>query len=149
MLGVMLEGQDDWFYTVHMGWWDDLEEPFAYQWERLNQGLADKRLSARVWMMGDFNAPSDIRGESYDCIDRSGWYDTYAAADERDDGITVPGIIDGWRDKLPAGASGMRLDYIWCSREPQISYSSVIFNGKNEPIVSDHFGILIETKGEI
>ena len=84
--------------------------------------------------------------ESYHLIASSGWTDTYRVAERKDSGITVPGVIDGWRDKLPADAEGMRLDYIWCSRRAEISSSRVVFNGTNEPIVSDHFGVLIETK---
>ena len=36
VLGVQLEGLDDWFYTVHMGWWDDAEDGFFDQWKKLN-----------------------------------------------------------------------------------------------------------------
>ena len=99
-----------------------------------------------MWLLGDFNAPAGVQGESYDCIRYSGWQDTYLLAAQKDDGLTVEGVIDGWRDQLAPSVKGMRIDYIWCSRSPKISYSYILFNGKREPVVSDHFGILIETE---
>ena len=42
--------------------------------------------------------------------------------------------------------AGMRLGYIWCSESRQVVRSQVIFNGENQHIISDHFGVLIETK---
>ena len=145
VLGVRLEGLEDWFYTVHMGWWDDAEEPFLHQWKVLNSCLASKRICGPVWLMGDFNAPDCANGESYDTIRKSGWQDTYLLAEHRDRGITVPGIIDGWENRVKDPA-GMRLDYIWCSESRQVASSRVIFNGENQNIISDHFGVLIETK---
>lgn len=148
ILGVQLDGLDDWFYSVHMGWWQDKEEPFCDQWNVLNCNIAAKKLCGPVWLLGDFNAPAAVRGESYDRILASGWQDTFLLAQQHDCGYTVPGVIDGWRDKLsdPA-AEGMRIDYIFCSRPQDIRTSKVICNGTNYPVVSDHFGIIIETKG--
>lgn len=39
---------------------------------------------------------------------------------------------------------GMRIDYIWTSRKVPVRSSRVIFNGSYEPIVSDHYGIIVE-----
>lgn len=115
-----------WAYTVHMGWWDDEEEPFKTQWEQVEKGLKAGRAgegvktspragriatgpgpgpeakagSHLVWLMGDFNSPAQVRGEGYDLIAGWGWKDTYHLAEEKDSGITVEGVIDGWRDKL-------------------------------------------------
>ena len=147
VLGVQVEGSDDWFYTVHMGWWDDELERFLDQWKKLNCCIAGKRMCGSVWLLGDFNAPDVIPDESYAHIVAGGWVDTYQAAQAKDSGITVPGVIDGWREKLAGKeVDGMRLDYIWCSRKRPILSSRVMFNGEKEPIVSDHFGVLIEVK---
>lgn len=147
VLGVQVEGMDDWFYTIHMGWWDDAEEPFLEQWERLTQRISHKRKQATVWLMGDFNAPDIVPGQSYEHILHCSWVDTYQVAAEKDFGITVPDVIDGWRDKLnDIKRTGMRLDYIWCSRNVCVRSFRVIFNGSNRPVVSDHFGVLINTK---
>lgn len=143
VLGVRPEASRDWFYTVHMGWWGDKEEPFDKQWNSLEQQLARKEHSGLVWLLGDFNAPAETRGEGYDCIRRSGWQDTYLLAVEKDCGKTVAGAIDGWKDRLN-GRDGIRIDYIWCSQPQPISRSHTIFNGRETPVVSDHFGLLIE-----
>lgn len=146
VLGVRLEGMDDWFYSVHMGWWNDPAEPFLHQWTVLNSCIASKRICDPVWLMGDFNAPTCFRGESYDTVSASGWYDTFTLAEVSDEGITVPGVIDGWHKRMKDGKSyGMRLDQIWCSQKKPIRSSSVLFNGINGAIVSDHFAVMIES----
>ncbi len=146
VLGVQVEGLEDWFYTVHMSRWDDEMEPFLDQWRILNCCLASKRLCGQVWLMGDFNAPDTIPGQGYEVMVACGWLDTYRIAQRQDQGLTVPGIIDGW-PVTPESAppEGMRLDYIWCSRKEEILDSRVIFNGSFEKVVSDHFGLLIQT----
>lgn len=147
VLGVQVEEISDWFYTVHMGWWDDPEERFVDQWRMLNCCIAAKRMCGNIWLLGDFNAPDTVHGQSYEHVVASGWYDTFQLARFKDCGITVPGAIDGWREQRKGKRSdGMRLDYIWCSRKKEILSSRVMYNGQKEQIVSDHFGVLIETK---
>lgn len=140
-LGVRLEGMPDWFYSVHTGWWKD---GFPEQWSALEQGAAGKREEGPVWLLGDFNAPAHVRGESYDLVASSGWLDTYGLAREKDGGVTVQGPIDGW----PGQREGLRIDYIWCSEELPVVRSQVVFDGTNGPVVSDHFGVLVETREE-
>ena len=62
----------------------------------------------------------------------------------------MQGVIDGWRELLKEDTipDGMRIDHIWVSEAVPVNWCSVVFNGKHEPVVSDHFGILMETKGE-
>lgn len=147
VMGVRLEGMDDWFYSVHMGWWNDPVEPFLHQWKVLNSCIASKRICDPVWLMGDFNAPTCFQGESYDTVSASGWFDTYILAGEKDDGITVPGVIDGWHRRMAESKSyGMRLDQIWCSHKKEILSSRVLFNGFPDEPVSDHFAVMIEIK---
>ncbi len=132
-----------WFYSVHLGWWDDPEEPFNEQW-----ASADAHMTSRgsVFLMGDFNSPAETRDEGYDLVLRSGWLDTYTLARDRDSGITVGGRIAGWTHrKLPA--KGARVDHIFCNRPCQVVSSRVIFNGENHPVVSDHFGVMVEVEG--
>lgn len=145
VLGIQVAGMVDWFYTVHMGWWTDEQEPFLAQWKVLNAFLTTKPRNAPVWLMGDFNSPAEVRGEGYDKIAGTGWYDTFQTAEQRDSGITVPGVIDGWENKLTDTAiTGMRIDHIWCSLPERITSSTVVFNGVRHPVVSDHFGVMIE-----
>lgn len=141
ILGIRPESCGEWFYSVHLGWWDDAEEPFQEQWDRVSSHLLRHE---HVWLMGDFNSPAEVRGEGYDLILRSCWHDSYILAEQKDRGITVGSVIDGWRDKL-AGTTGMRIDQIWSSHQAEVQYSRVVCNGIHSPIVSDHYGVMIET----
>ena len=146
-LGIRPKGSDNWYYTVHMGWWSDPDEPFQAQWQKLAYHLQSRKETGTVWLMGDFNSPAEVRAQGYDCICRSGWYDTWALAEEKDNGITVDGVIDGWRELLKEDAknvTGMRIDHIWCSSQANVQRSRVIFNGTQEPVIYDQFGVLIE-----
>ena len=141
IIGIRTEAApDEWFFSVHYGWWDDLDEPFQNQWQKTAEYM--KKYS-RVWLMGDFNSPAEVRNEGYDMINGGGWYDSYTLARTRDNGITVGKVIDGWRDKV-SGTDGMRIDQIWCSQKAEIASSEVIFNGANKPVVSDHYGVVAE-----
>ena len=66
-----------------------------------------------------------------------GLYDTYNAAIEKDSGITVGGNIDGWSKSK----EDKRIDYIFSNKEIKVLSSKAIFNGKNHPVVSDHYGL--------
>lgn len=133
----------DWFYTLHMGWWEDEEEPFSAQWQRLESALATKKRNGRVWLLGDFNSPAGVRGEGYDLVARSGWRDTYRLAEERQGSATVEGPIDGWRGR--ASTYDLRIDQIWCSQPVPVRSAQVVFDGGRWPVISDHFGVLVET----
>ena len=146
VLGMQVEGLTDWFYTVHMGWWADEEEPFLVHWKILSLFVRTKPRWAPVWLMGDFNSPAEIRGEGYDYIEDAGWYDTYTRAAMRTGSVTVPGVIDGWRGPEARKARcGMRIDQVWCSMPLGIASSRVVFDGTDHPVVSDHYGVLVET----
>ena len=142
------------FCDVHMGWWNDPEENFRGQMERLEETLREKGLcgtapageakdteNADVFLLGDFNSPAEIRGEGHDMLLNLDWHDTYEAAEKKDSGITVPGNIDGWRD---GQHDGMRLDYIWSRKPCRVPSSEVVLNGLNGPVISDHFGVLAD-----
>ena len=73
VLGAQLEGFPAWFYSVHMGWWQDEQEPFSQQWAKLEQHLSAHRKGAPVWLLGDFNSPAEVRGQVYDMIADAGW----------------------------------------------------------------------------
>lgn len=137
LLGIRTaELPDEWFFSVHYGRWGDTDEPFRHQWIRTAEHMT--RYDC-VWLMGDFNAPAEIRGESYDLIKRSYWHDSYELAQLKDNGETVSGAIDGWSD---AGC-GMRIDQIWCNKQVVITSSEVVMNGEKHPVVSDHYGVMV------
>lgn len=43
----------------------------------------------------------------------------------------------------------MRLDQIWCNKKIQVKSSKTVFNGKDYPVVSDHYGVLIDYERNI
>lgn len=138
-----------WFHNIHMGWWDDAEDPFKAQWDMTCSKLSGVMKAAEYhFMMGDFNSPSGIRGEGYDYVKASGWFDTWMLAQKKDDGITVGKVIDGWRERMDEteALKGVRLDYIWVNKELKVKSSKVICNTQNYPAVSDHYGVMIEVE---
>lgn len=135
---------NQWFYSVHYGWWNDSDDTFENQWKKTLMHIKNK---PNTWLMGDFNNPSKISGEGYDMMMKSGFYDSFTVALQKDSGITVNDIIDGWKDKITC-TDGMRIDYILSSFSAKIKRSQVIFNGKNYPVVSDHCGVIIECEEE-
>lgn len=146
-LGVQLEGLPDWFFSVHMGWWQDEGEGFPAQWRRLHAAASEKARHAPVWLLGDFNAPAHQRGEGYDLMAADGWHDTFHEAVRRSGCATVPSAIDGWRGvRSEAAAQGMRIDMIWHAAPGGIASSRVVFRGDTEAVVSDHYGVLVRTE---
>ena len=71
----------------------------------------------------------------------SGWQDAYVLAETKDEGITVGGNIDGWRE---GKVEAMRIDFVFSREMPAPRSSRVIFNGTFYPVISDHFGVLTE-----
>ncbi len=126
------------FYNLHMSRYDNKNEPFEKQWERLRQ---DFTAGSALVLMGDLNCPSEVREEGYDIIIADGFCDLYASAREKTGDITVPDAIDGWRDKN----EGKRIDFILTRPLPtgKICYRTVL-DGRSTPKISDHFGVLVE-----
>ena len=61
-------------------------------------------------------------------------------------GKNIPQVIDGWREadgRSKAAKNEKRLDYIFCNTQADVRTSNVICNGKNAPVVSDHYGVMI------
>ena len=123
-----------WFYSLHFNWENDKESPFETEWKSLIKATSQKK---STWLMGDFNITPSSKG--YQTIIKN-YMDTYIMAKDIDNGITVSGEIDGWEGKK----ENKRIDYIFTSKDMEIKSSKVIFNGKNEEIISDHFGIILE-----
>ena len=126
------------FCCVHMGRWDDPEESFKGQMERLDAILPNDH---QVFLLGDFNSPAGKPNEGWEMVRKLGWHDTYEAAKQKGDGITVPGVIDGWQDGAP---EGMRIDYIFSRMPVSVRSSFVLFDGKHGPLISDHYGLMAD-----
>ncbi len=139
VLGVRCEGSDEWFFNLHTGWWDDSDEPFCAQWVRLSALLP---CSNALWLMGDFNQPAEVRGEGYDLVRGSGFYDAYELAQKKLGEGTAAVGIDGWHGRaVPCDL--LRIDQIWTRRARQISSYRTLFDGVHYAKISDHFGVAI------
>ena len=94
-----------------------------------------------IFIMGDFNNRSDIKGEGYSLITGGNWYDLYAQAAEKDSGITSSSAIAGWFAKE---SEAIRIDYIFCNKKINVKSQKSIFNGTVGPVISDHYAVLAE-----
>ena len=139
-LGIQCKVNNEliWFFTVHMGWWNDQEEPFVNHWNAIQNRLKKKKET--IYLMGDFNSVDCVKNEGYDLITSQGWYDLYQTALNKDEGYTVQGKIDGWKDEKEC----KRIDYIFSNKNIKPKIHKTVFNGLDGPIVSDHFGIYVE-----
>ena len=129
----------EWTVSLHMSWW---EEGFLLEWNRLSASLRD---APSVWLMGDFNLPSWQMEREGDPLAREGYADAFSLAKRRDEEDTVLPYADGWRERS-AGADGLRIDGIRCRPARPVLRYRRIFDGREEPVLSDHFGIMIETE---
>ena len=125
------------FYSCHMGWWIDEEEPFKKQADRLLQQVNKDGLS---FLMGDFNNCASLTGEGYDYLTSHVLHDTYELAEQKDHGTTVEGEITGWHDNK----QDLRIDLILANAPIKVHSSQVIFNNRNKSVISDHFGVEVE-----
>ena len=130
------------FYSCHMGWWHDEEEPFKGQVDMLLQQI---NLDQTVYLMGDFNNDASLKEEGYEYLINHGLYDTYRLTDDKDEGITVKGKIAGWSNNK----QDLRIDLILTNKPVQVDYSKVIFNNVNRMVVSDHFGVEVNLSEEL
>lgn len=128
------------FYSCHLGWWDDEEEDFKSQVNKLVQELKEKETCI---LMGDYNNDAFLNNKGYDYLINKKLKDIYHLARSKDNGVTAIGDIDGWK----GNTKNMRLDLILSNKNLKVEYCKVIFNGIRKEIISDHFGV--EAKIEI
>lgn len=121
------------FYSCHVGWWNDEEEPFKNQVDNIMKRVNDNT----TFLIGDFNNNAFIKGEGYDYLIEKGLKDLYLLAEEKDSGVTVKGKIDGWDEN----EEKLRLDIMLCNKGIKVKSVKSIFNGKNRDIISDHYGV--------
>ena len=122
----------------------DVDAFYCSQHQRLDSILSRKIIGLTVEYQGQLiecyschiNLPN-CDGENQ--LD-NGLFDTFEMAEQKDSGITVEKAIDGWKGH----SQEKRLDYIFLNQAKRVLSSQVIFNGKNKPIVSDHFGVEVD-----
>lgn len=139
-IGVKIK--NEWYYNVHLGWWNDKSSPFEIEAEKLIFAIKDKK---DAWILGDFNSRADENGKGYDMLLERGLYDTYDMAKIKDDGITAYTDIDGWGS---SEKKGIRIDYIFTNKKRKIKSIEIVFNGINRKRISDHNGILLITESK-
>lgn len=136
-----IKNEHGWFFTTHMGWWQDEEDPFLGQWEQMEKNI--KKKEGKVYLAGDFNAPDVLPNQSYQTILDSGWKDTYVLAKEKIGKDSAKGNIIGWKTKE---LTSMRIDYIFVNEDIEVETSEVVLDGKRSPQVSDHYGVMTTIK---
>ncbi|MDM5186889.1 endonuclease/exonuclease/phosphatase family protein [Bacillus sp. DX4.1] len=134
---ISYKGKNITFYSCHLGWWNDEEESFQGQVDRLIKQVNEKELS---FLMGDFNNNARLQREGYDYLMQQGLYDTYELAKQKDEGTTVQGNIAGWDENK----KNLRIDLILSNQPIEVISSEVIFNDMNRSVISDHFGIEVK-----
>jgi maltose 6'-phosphate phosphatase len=134
---IIVDEQPVSFYSCHLGWWHDEEEPFIDQADSL---LDQVKKDVPFFLMGDFNNAAAVLGEGYEYLLKKGLFDTYNLAADKDAGVTIAGEIAGWENNT----QDLRIDLILAGQLVDTKYSRVIFNGENKPVVSDHYGVEVE-----
>ena len=130
-------------FSVHAGWWDDEEEPFQEQFERLRNWADDVSGNTETTILcGDFNIPADSRGYSFMTED-SGYEDQYLLANP--DGMfdaTIGAGADGWAQT----EYSQRIDYILLddSSPFDVLHARRVFTDEEFGRVSDHVGVYAE-----
>jgi maltose 6'-phosphate phosphatase len=130
-------------FSVHTGWWGDVEEPFedtldaltTWQTEFLEKSPGDCSLLT----VGDFNQPAG--GEGYEFLrDWTGWQDGWLST--HPEAMSVPTMgphTDGWEQSSAA----LRIDYIFTRKEDamQVIECERVFTDEKFGRVSDHTGV--------
>lgn len=130
-----IEGHRLTFVSVHLSWFG---KGFEGEWERL-ENLLETATSPLI-LMGDFNNPSHQDG--YNLIQKSilNLQDSHEVAKEIKGNYTIVADIDGWK----GNKNQLKVDYVFTSKELNIRCSKIVLDGNNSPLVSDHFGIMVE-----
>lgn len=142
-VGVMINKQLTYIYSVHLGWWHDENDPFKEQVNQLNNWVLENP-DARHLMVGDFNNPAGQAGYQHMMKDLQ-FSDLYYEANP--DGfydetfINKPDTFVHEQDN-----ASQRIDYLMSKGMFEVIKINRIFDGINEPIVSDHYGLMAYLK---
>ena len=134
---IEYKGHEMEFYSCHMNLPTNKDENMI---DNIQTVLNRNKDNVIKVLMGDFNTDAISSAEDYEKIKEQGLYDTYEMAEEKDSGITVSKNIHGWDNDM----GKKRIDYIFIDRKVKVLKSTVIFNGINKPVISDHFGVEVD-----
>lgn len=126
--------------SAHYSWWknDQEEKLFQHEWEQTLAVIQpDER--ERLIVMGDFNNEPQTENEGYALIERTAPFikDSFKAAGTSIGEATVERAIDGWEGHQ----DHKRIDYVFVGNGVQVNRYRVVFDGKAQPVISDHFGV--------
>lgn len=137
---VKIDGEEWIIFNGHFSWWEDKQNNlvFKHEWDKMRKHLAGIN-KERVIFMGDFNNESDVSKQGYDYLLKNSPFlqDSYTIAKKKRGYATMEAGIDGWENTT----IGKRIDLILVSEQIVVEESNVIFDGENEAIISDHFGV--------
>ena len=130
-----VNGQEFAVASVHLSWWD---KGFQEEWDRIEEHFA--ALNKSLILAGDFNNPAGLEGHKAILASPLTLQDAFQVAKEVTGSYTVGPGIDGWK----GNEDPLRIDYVFTSQDLTVDRLSVIFDGKNLPLVSDHYGLEAE-----
>ena len=129
---TVVDGKELAVASVHLSWWD---KGFQEEWARFEAVL--RELNKPLLLAGDFNNPAGQEGYQAILASPLVLQDAYEVAKERSGSYTVPPEIDGWK----GNSEPLRIDYVFTTKDMQVENLHVVFDGKNSPQVSDHYGL--------
>ena len=132
---TVVEGKELAVASVHLSWWD---KGFQEEWARFEAVL--KELKKPLLLAGDFNNPAGQEGYQAILASPLNLQDAFEVAKERSGSYTVPPEIDGWK----GNTEPLRIDYVFTTKDIQVETLQVVFDGKQSPQVSDHYGLQAE-----
>jgi maltose 6'-phosphate phosphatase len=144
---VAIDGHTLRIISAHLGWWNDAQEPFDSQFQKL-YSLAAENVTLPTIIGADFNVAAGSTGYEF-MMSHSEVVDTYL--DVNPDSMLVPtfeGNIDGWEHGDP---KGMRIDYVLGLNLDSLTptHARRMFDGVDEEIVSDHYGVCVDFSGSV
>lgn len=132
---TILEGKKVQVASLHLSWWD---KGFQEEWARLEGFLVAQKLP--VILMGDFNNPQGNQGYKRIMDSLLSLRDSHVAAEEVVGDHTIQADIDGWEGNQQL----LKVDHVFTNLDLPIKKSIVVFDGKESPVISDHFGVMVE-----
>lgn len=144
--GTITRDEQEWVvFSCHYSWWlGPTGEPlFKNEWDETLRHI-DVDSNQVHLLMGDFNNEAAMKEEGYAYMQETApqLLDAYVKAEEKIGSATVLSDIDGWEGHTDE----KRIDYIFTDYSGDIQSCRVVFDGKKEPVVSDHFGVAVEFK---
>lgn len=123
--------------SSHFSWWQTSETSFAFEWRTLERLLLET--TGKLIVMGDFNSEAEKKGEGYELVAESPLRlkDSFLVAKSKTGEATVEEAIDGW----DGNSAKLRIDFIWVSELFNVEKYVVVFDGKTDDTISDHYGI--------